>query len=142
MSPSLIEDAYTEIKERLTDVPGNYKSSRVLEVGTAPGIDPLQVFRQIRKVQPAPLWRLYTKTKKFYTPKPISVKISCDEDLFFAENENLVICGTGDTPEKALEDLCLHIIHFFEYYKKLDKSKLRGDALRLKKLYENLLIEE
>jgi hypothetical protein len=86
--------------------------------------------------------RLQAETKKFYTPKPISVKIYRDEDLFFAENENLVVCGTGDTTQDALQDLCVHIIHFFEYYKKLDKSKLTGDALRLKELYQNLLIEE
>jgi len=68
------------------------------------------------------------------------VKIYRKDDLFFAENENFVICGTGDTLEDSLQDLCLHIIHFFEYYKKIDKSKLTGDALRLKELYENLLI--
>jgi len=44
--------------------------------------------------------------------------------------------------ESALQDLCLHITHFFEYYKKFDKSELIGDALRLKELYQNLLIEE
>lgn len=142
MSPSLVEDAYNVIKERMAYIPGNYISSGVAEVGTAPVIDPQEIFSQSRKYQPSPIWRLQVKTKRFYTPKPISIKIYRDEDLFFAENENLVVCGTGDTPQDALQDLCVHIIHFFEYYKNLDKSKLTGEALRLKDLYENLLIEE
>lgn len=142
MSPSLIEDTYREIKEMFTDVPEKYRGSGVLGVETASGIDPHQVFRQIRKYQPAPLLKIYTKTKKYYTPKPITVIISHDEGFFFAENDNLDVCGTGDTPVEALNDLCLHIIHFFEHYKKLDKSKLIGDALRLKELYKNLLVEE
>lgn len=142
MNPSLVEDTYDVIKERMAYVPENYKSSSVLEVETASAIDLQQVFSQSRKHQPVPVWRLQVGTKKFYIPRPISVKIYRDEDLFFAENENLVVCGTGNTPQDALQDLCLHIIHFFEYYKKLDESKLTGEALRLKELYQNLLIEE
>ncbi len=71
MNPSLVENTYDAIKERMAYVPENYRSSRAVEVGTAPTIDPQQVFGQIREYQPAPLWRLYTKTKRFYTPKPI-----------------------------------------------------------------------
>ena len=73
----------------------------------------------------APLWRLQSKTKRFYTPIPIAVKAYRDEDFFFAENENLAVCGTGDTPQDALQDLELHITHFFEYYKNLDKGGSR-----------------
>ncbi len=142
MNLSLVEDTYDVIKERMAYVPENYISSGVSEVKTAPAIDSRQVFIQSRKHQPVPIWRLQVETKKFYIPRPISVKVYRDEDLFFAENENLVVCGTGDTPQDALQDLCVHIIHFYEYYKKLDESKLAGDALRLKELYQNLLIEE
>ena len=38
----------------------------------------------------APLWRLQSKTKRFYTPIPIAVKAYRDEDFFFAENETLL----------------------------------------------------
>lgn len=142
MDSSLVEGTYDMIKEKMAYMPENYRSRGAIEVGTAPMINPQQVFGQIKKYQPAPLWRLYTESKGFYTPKPISVRIYREDDLFFAENENLVVCGTGDTPDKSLQDLCLHIIHFFEYYKRIDKTKLTGDALRLKELYKNLLIEE
>jgi len=141
MNSSLAEDTYDVIKERTAYMPENYRSSRAIEVETALTINPQRVFGQIKKYQPAPLWRLYTETKRFHIPKPILVKIYREDDLFFAENENLVVCGTGGTPEESLQDLCLHIIHFFEYYKKIDRNKLTGDALRLKELYENLLIE-
>jgi len=142
MSPPLVESTYDIIKERTAYVPENYIDSRVREVGTASAIDPQQIFSHIKKYQPSPIWRIYAEAKKFYTPKPIAVRIYGDEDLFFAENENLAVCGTGDTPKSALQDLCLHIIHFFEYYKKLNNSKLIGDALRLKELYQDLLVEE
>jgi len=142
MDSSLIEGTYDTIKEKMAFIPENYRSCGAVKVGTALTIDPQQIFGQIKKYQPAPLWRLYTKSKRFYTSKPISVRIYREDDLFFAENENLVVCGTGDTADESLQDLCLHIIHFFEYYKRIDKSKLTGDALRLKELYKNLLIEE
>ena len=142
MSPSLVESTYDMIKERTAYVPENYIDSKVKEVETASAIDPQQVFNHIKKYQPSPIWRIFVEAKRFYTPKPITVRIYRDEDLFFAENENLVVCGTGDTPQDALQDLYLHIIHFFEYYKSLDTNKLTGDALRLKALYKNLLIEE
>ncbi len=142
MNSSLGEDTYDAIEERMAYVPENYESRGVAEVGTATVVDLQQVFSQTRKHQPIPIWRLQVEAKKFYSPKPISVKVYRDEDFFFAENENLHVCGTGDTVQDALQDLCLHIIHFFEYYGKLDRTKLTGDALRLKDIYRNLLIAE
>ncbi len=141
MSP-LLADNYEEIRERMEYIPVNYKSTRAIGVGTAMAIDPQQIFANRIKPYVAPLWRLQGKTKRFYAPTPIVVKVYRDEDFFFAENENLAVCGTGNTTQDALQDLALHIIHFFEYYKKLDNSQLAGDALRLKTLYQNLLIEE
>lgn len=142
MDLASVENTYDVIKERMAYMPKDYKSFRMAEVSTVPVIDLQQVFTRGRKYQPSPIWRIQAETKKFYTPKPILVKIYRDEGLFFAENENLVVCGTGNTPQEALKDLSLHITYFFKYYKKLDRSRLTGDALRLKDLYENLLIEE
>lgn len=138
----LVEDTYDMIEERMAGIPESYKSCGVEEVGTEHLIDPQQIFSHIRKHKPTPLFRLYGAQNFFLTPKPIVIKIYRDEDMFFAENENLVVCGTGETSQDAIQDLCLHIIHFFEYYKKIDKGNLTGDAVRLKELYENLLIEE
>lgn len=142
MSPQLTEYAYDIIKEKAEYIPENYNISGDSVVVTSPEINPREVFSQKRKYQPAPIMRLQEDTRKYYTPKPILVNIYRDDDLFFAENETLVVCGTGETPQDAFQDFCLHVIHFFDYYKKLDESKLTGDALRLKELYQDLLIEE
>ncbi|MEK9149201.1 MAG: hypothetical protein AAB267_04055, partial [Candidatus Desantisbacteria bacterium] len=111
MNFSVLEDA---IEERMAPI-----SSRITEIGTASAIDPHQVFNQSKKQQPSYIFHI--KIKKFYAPKPISVKCYREEDLFFAENENLCVCGTGDTREEALHNLSLHLIYFFDYYKKLDE---------------------
>ena len=71
--------------------------------------------------------------------KPILVNVHHDGDLFFAENETLNVYGTGDTPQNAIHDLVMHIVHFFKYYKNIDESKLMGNALKLKALYQNSL---
>ncbi len=142
MSPLLAEYAYDIIKKRKKDMPENYRSSGDSVVATSPEINPKEIFGHQKRYQPAPIMRLQENTRKFRTPKPILVTIYQDEDSFFAENENLVVCGTGHTPQEALKDLGQHIIHFFEYYKNLDESNLIGDALRLKELYQDLLIEE
>jgi hypothetical protein len=141
MSPLLDEYAYDIINELAGHIPENYRRSGDSIDATSPEINPKDVFSQQRVYKPAPLMKLQENARKFYTPKPILVNIYRDGELFFAENENLVVCGTGHTRKEALEDLSLHIIHFFEYYNKLDKSELIGDALRLKELYQNLLVE-
>lgn len=88
------------------------------------------------------IYRLFKENKRYLTNKPIAVKIYQDEGLFFAENENLNVCGTGETSQEALVDLYLHILHFYKYYREIDEERLIGDAIRLKKLYHDLLIEE
>lgn len=142
MDYSTVESTYGDIIERKAYIPDNYISSRVECVGTGPAITPHEIFEGIKRYPPAPLWRIQSETKSFYTPRPITVKIYREEDTFFAENENLIVCGTGESPQEAVSDLCLHIIHFYEYYKGLEKENLIGDALRLKDLYSNLLIEK
>jgi hypothetical protein len=141
-NPSLIEETYEVTNEEMAYMPENYETSRVAEVGTASVIDPHQIFGESRKRQPVPMWRLQVETKKYCTQKPISVRVYRDGEFFFAENENLAVCGTGSTLQEAIEDLALHIVHFFEYYRNMDRSQLIGDALRLKGLYQDLLIEE
>lgn len=81
-----------------------------------------------------------SKEVKFET-YPIKVHIYSDDSLFFAENETLVIIGTGSSAIEAMDDFCSHVIHFYHYYKKLSWNKVTGDAVRLKKLYETLFVE-
>ena len=83
MSPLLV-DSYEEIKERMEYMPDNYRSTKTIGVGTATAIDPQQIFTNRLKSYVAPLWRLRSQTKRFYTATPIAVKVYRDEDLFFA----------------------------------------------------------
>ena len=134
-----VEETYDLIEERKRDLSTNYRSTLVAEVGTAKIIDWQQVFKNKETVY---IYRLYKENKRYLANRPIAVKIYQEEGLFFAENENLNICGTGETSQEALADLHLHILHFYKYYRKIDKEQLVGYAIKLKKLYHNLLIEE
>jgi len=133
-----IEETYDLIEERKRDLSTNYRSTLVAEVGTTNIIDLQQVFKNKKTIY---IYRLFKKNKRYLTNKPIAVKIYQDEALFFAENENLNVCGTGETSQEALADLYLHILHFYNYYREINEEQLVGDAIRLKELYHNLLIE-
>ena len=139
MPATLTEETYDLIKERRRYLPSNYRSTSVTEVGTANIIDWQQVFKNKKTIF---IYRLFKENKRYLTNKPIAVKIYQDEDLFFTENENLNVCGTGETSQEALADLYLHILHFYNYYREIDEERLIGDAVRLKELYHGLLIEE
>jgi hypothetical protein len=139
MPATLAEETYDLIKERRRYLPSNYRSTLVTEVGTANIIDWQQVFKNKKTIF---IYRLFKENKRYLTNKPIAVKIYQDEGLFFTENENLNVCGTGETSQEALADLYLHILHFYNYYREIDEERLIGDAVRLKELYHGLLIEE
>ncbi len=139
MPATLTEETYDLIKERRRYLPSNYRSTLVTEVGTANIIDWQKVFKNKKTIF---IYRLFKENKRYLTNKPIAVKIYQDEGLFFTENENLNVCGTGETSQEALADLYLHILHFYNYYREIDEERLIGDAVRLKELYHGLLIEE
>lgn len=139
MATVLVEETYDLMEERKRDLPSNYRSTLVAEVGTTNIIDWQQVFKNKKTVY---IYRLYGENKRYLANRPIAVKMYQDEGLFFAENENLNVCGTGETSQEALVDLYLHILHFYKYYREIDEERLIGDAIRLKKLYHDLLIEE
>jgi hypothetical protein len=92
--------------------------------------------------QPIPVWRVFHKGKEYRASKPISVRVYREGEFFLAENERLVVCGTGASRQEAFEDFCSHLVHFSRYYEALNERKARGDALRLKALFEHLLVEE
>jgi len=138
MANVLVEETYDLMKERRRYLPSNYRSTLVTEIGTTNIIDWQQVFKNKKTIY---IYRLFKENKRYIINNPIAVKIYQDEGLFFTENENLNVCGTGETSQEALADLYLHILHFYKYYREIDKEQLVGDAIRLKELYHNLLIE-
>ena len=143
MSLTYVEDSYDLLRERAAYIPPNFQRSIAGSIGTAESIDPYEIIKsKLRSYFNSALLKVESDTKEYITAKPISVKVYSDEKLYFAENENLAVCGTESDHEGAIYDLGLHIIHFFEYYKKIDEGKLAGEGLRLKKLYKNLFVEK
>lgn len=142
MSYAAAVDSYQVREERQDYLPANYLHSEV-RVDTAKEIVGEDLLRSLPSRQHmTPLWSVGTHGKRFKTVKPLSVRVYFEEGLFFAENETLFLYGTGMSPEEATEDLGSHVIHFYQYYKALDWSQVTGDAIRLKRLYEGLLLEE
>ena len=125
--------------ERKRYLPTNYVGET--SEFTAEDIQPEQLFqeRNINKTI-VPLWNIKTDNKIYKTKKPIKVIVYEDDGLYFAGNDNLNICGYGETKEKAIIDLGLHIIYYFNYYNKMDESELIGDGIRLKHIYSKLLV--
>jgi len=135
-------NSYQVREERQEYIPASYIPSDV-RVNTAAeivGEDLLQNLSSRRLM--TPLWSVGTPERSFRTVKPIAVRVYFDDGLFFAETDTLLLYGAGNSPDEAVVDLGLHIIHFYQYYKSVAWSQVTGDAMRLKKLYETLLIEE
>jgi hypothetical protein len=139
MPTTLTEETYDLIEERRRYLPSNYRSTLVTEIGTTNIVDWQQVFKNKKTIY---IYRLFKENKRYLTNKPIAVKIYQDEGLFFTENENLNVCGTGETSQEALADLYLHILHFYNYYREINEERLTENAIKLKKIYHDLLIEE
>ena len=141
MNASAIYESYEEIRRRQEYIPPNFGVHPFLETGAdIPLVGDLRRDQGIPEV--APLWVVHSEGRTFRMTRPIRVRVFRDGDFFFAENETLMVCGTGESIWEAVEDLGLHIIHFWEYYNKLSWDRVMGDAKRLKDLYQNLLIEE
>jgi hypothetical protein len=88
-----------------------------------------------------PLFQLTISGRTFLPSKPIGINVTQDGAWFFAENETLNVVGTGGSLEEAVLDIEHHIVHFWQYYRSLQDSQVTGDAVRLKKLFSNLLAE-
>jgi hypothetical protein len=71
--------------------------------------------------------------------KPINVKTYKEGGFYFAENAKLLIHGTGETHKSAIDDFNSIVVHFYEYYKKIDVDRLTGGAIKLKERYAGLL---
>lgn len=139
MNTLLAERTYEDIREKMSsEMPKGYER---LKVNDAEKVALDTFMKQIRST-PAPVWRIHKKTKRYCARKPIYVRIYQDGEFFFAENETLAVCGSGNSPQEALQDFGMHILHFFDYYRKLDEVRLMGDAVRLKKIYADLFFEE
>ncbi|HHT9104325.1 MAG TPA: hypothetical protein ACFYD7_00430 [Candidatus Wujingus californicus] len=120
-----------------------FSPSSYFPVGTAQERMPDREFEnKTHHSQIIPLWTVATRRERYRVSKPLKVRIYSEDGLFFAENDSLVIIGTGDSIQEAMNDFFGHVVHFYNYYKRLSWNKVTGDALRLKNLYETLFSEQ
>jgi len=142
MTYSFVNSETDYWKERQEYIPGNYKDLKPKFTAESITTDQIISTEIGKKAITVPLLHVKTEKIKYRTKKPIQVRIYEDDDLFFAENENLNVCGYGESKEKAIIDLGLHILYFFDYYAQKDNTELIDNGIRLKELYKELLIKE
>ena len=142
INASVIENTYESIKCVMAYLDENYEQLGFRSPLISEKPDPASVASAHLSDQPLPVLSVYGGATTYRLTKPILVRIYRDGDWYLAENDNLMVFGTGETAQEAIEDFSSEVIHFSEYYGKLGKEKLRGEGLRLKKLYEGLLVEE
>jgi len=142
MSVSSVFGSYEKIKSRRRDIPDDYRAfpfPLATGFGVTLGERP-EHGNEIPKV--AVLFAVHAGDTTYRAAKPIQVHVYRDDDLFVAENETLLVTGTGESAWEAVEELESNIVHFWKYYSELDEGQVMGDARRLKSLYADLLQEE
>ena len=119
----------TQMREDLFRIPEGYHSTWPEAAGERLR-DDLLILCQENSVQVVtPIWRV--QSPRIRATKPTAVKIRYEDSFYFAENETLRITGTGQTPQEAISDFLLHLIHFHQYFKALPWDKVTGDATNL-----------
>ena len=140
MSGVAVLDSYEQVRERKAYFPDEYRGIATCIGTAAQSIQPESYFYSGR-FSTAPLMEFRSEQKHYATSKPILIKVYKVEDVFFAENESLILSGTGMSRDEAVLDFVRHLDYFYNFYRHKNESDLTGDALRLKKIYQNLLIE-
>lgn len=140
MNGVALEETYKLVEERKTYFPNEYKGAAPV-VGTASqSIHPETHFYSGR-FSTAPLMEFQVEARTYVMSKPVLLRVYREDDVFFAENKSLVLCGTGASRDEAVLDFVKHLDYFHSFYKRQRENDLLGDALRLKKIYDSLLVE-
>jgi len=142
MNLAYANESYDSFREIELCHPHNFQRLTLSKIETAESIDPIDLLKeQTRGSGNIFLFKIGVENIEYKSKRPISVNTYYDGGLFFAENENLAVWGTGNSFDEAINDLRMHIVHFYKYYGKMDEDSLMGEALRLKCLYADLFIE-
>ena len=136
MNLAQINESYELRKERSEFFPQDFKRCFV-PISTAPESDIHSRFSGFPVVK-TPVWEFSSPSATVRALKPVSVKVTRGETLFFVENETLDIFATGETREEAIRAFNDHLIYFYNHYKNLSWDRVTGEAERLKRLYEDL----
>jgi hypothetical protein len=131
-----IAEGYQLRDERLRFMPENFQRG-VTSLPTASELDSRSWSSEFSAVR-TPCWRFAALDRVVLSSKPVAIRVSKGESLFFAENENLAIYATGETRGEAIQAFSDHVTHFYHHYKSLSWDRVTGEACRLKKLYGDL----
>ena len=142
MTSTALVESYERLHDRRSEWPQNYTGATIV-VGTASQeIRPEEYFYgHAHKFNLAPLLKFQVSGKTYLINKPILIKMNHEENSFFVENDNLVLCGVGNNREEALDDFLMHLEYFYHFYGRQNERDLTGEALRLKQIYNNLFSE-
>lgn len=112
-----------------------------LRIDTGDDLDVKRTFRIAPRISP-PIWEFRRESRLLRLQRPLLVRIWSEELFVFAENVTLNICGTGGTQDEAVDDFGVHAFYFYDYYRSLPVQSAMGEALRLKREFESLFVEE
>lgn len=139
-SLQLVDDAYAQSETPTSSHPEAEEESAWETTGDFVTREVL--IERAARISRRPLWGVQIEGRRFRAVRPIELHVFQDGEFFFAESETLNILGTGFSAREAIEDAVHHLIHFWEYYRKLSWNQVTSEAARLKKLFETLFVEE
>lgn len=102
----------------------------------------LGLAKRVKPLLHRPIWAIPVGGVRYVATKPIVLRIHCEEDMYFASNDTLNICGYGSTLQESIVEAIKHIAYFYEYYRSQRTDQVIGNAVRLKQIFENLLNRE
>jgi hypothetical protein len=88
-----------------------------------------------------PLRKFHADDMTLQPVKPLTIRVSKGEELWFAENDKLDIFAVGESPEEALSEFSKHLIYFYRHYRSKSENELMGRALELKRVFEDSFME-
>lgn len=92
---------------------------------------------------PTPIWRVERAGEPdLLARRPLGVRLRREGPFYFAENDELVLYGVGETVGEAIDDLKSHVAHFYSHYRSLSFDQVIGEAHRLKVLYATFFMED
>lgn len=122
-------------------VPLNFRLSGPRRIETGVEVNPFE--RPGRVVNPSvPVWQVSAKGCSLRARRPVGVRIRSEGGFYFAENDGLVVSGSGLTAGEALQDFFGQIVHFYRYYRNLRDDQVIGEAAGLKQLFAEVFEEQ
>ena len=91
-----------------------------------------------KEISSIPKWRFRSGNEIVLSTKPIEIIIETGKEQIFTYNENLAIYASGHNLFESLDDFGEQLVYFYNYYKNLSYDQVTGQAIELKKIFENI----